>query len=122
MASRSEELNRILRGLQTGTPDIEASALISEDGLMIASALPQHYEEIRVAGMSSTLLSLGVRAATELERGDVEQVLIRGQQGYVVMVAAASGTMLLVLTTKAAKLGLIFLDMSRAVEGIRKIL
>ncbi|HEX7603916.1 MAG TPA: roadblock/LC7 domain-containing protein [Polyangiaceae bacterium] len=122
MASRSEELNKILRGLQTGTPDIEASALISEDGLMIASALPQHYEEMRVAGMSSTLLSLGVRAATELERGNVEQVLIRGQQGYVVMVAAAAGTMLLVLTTKEAKLGLIFLDMSRAVEGIRKIL
>jgi len=122
MASRSEELNKILRVLQTGTPDIEASALISEDGLMIASALPQHYEEMRVAGMSSTLLNLGVRAATELERGNVEQVLIRGQQGYVVMVAAAAGTMLLVLTTKEAKLGLIFLDMSRAVEGIRKIL
>jgi len=122
MASRSEELNRILRGLQTGTPDIEASALISEDGLMIASALPQHFEEIRVAGMSSTLLSLGLRAATELERGNVEQVLIRGTQGYVVMVAAAPGTMLLVLTTKDAKLGLIFLDMSRAVEGIKKIL
>lgn len=122
MASRSEELNRILRGLQTGTPDIEASALISEDGLMIASALPQHYEEMRVAVMSSTLLSLGVRAATELERGNVEQVLIRGQQGYVVMVAAASGTMLLVLTTKEAKLGLVFLDMSRVVEAIRKIL
>jgi len=122
MASRSEELNKILRVLQTGTPDIEASALISEDGLMIASALPQHYEEMRVAGMSSTLLNLGVRAANELERGNIEQVLIRGEHGYVVMIAAAAGTMLLVLTTKEAKLGLIFLDMSRAVEGIRKIL
>ena len=120
--SRIEELNRILRTLQSGTPDLEACALISEDGLMIASALPQHYEEIRVAGMSSTLLSLGMRAATELERGNVEQVLIRGQHGYVVMVAAAQGTMLLVLTTKEAKLGLIFLDLSRAVEGIKKIL
>ena len=122
MASRTQELNRILRGLQTGTPDIEASALISEDALMIASALPQHYEELRVAGMSSTLLSLGTRAATELERGAVEQVLIRGQNGYVVMVTAAPGTVLLVLTTKEAKLGLIFLDMSRAVEAIKKIL
>ncbi|MFO0565353.1 MAG: roadblock/LC7 domain-containing protein [Polyangiaceae bacterium] len=122
MASRTEELNKILRGLQTGTPDIEASALISEDGLMIASALPQHYEEIRVAGMSSTLLSLGLRAATELERGQVEQVLIRGQNGYVVMVTAAPGTMLLTLTTKEAKLGLIFLDMSRAVEAIKRVL
>ncbi len=89
---------------------------------MIASALPQHYEEVRIAGMSSTLLSLGTRAATELERGHVEQVIIRGESGYVVMVTAAQGTMLLVLTTREAKLGLIFLDMSRAVTAIKKVL
>ena len=48
--SRTEDLNRILRSVQAGTPEIEASALISEDGLMIASALPQHVDEMRVAG------------------------------------------------------------------------
>ncbi len=120
--SRVDDLNRILRTLQSGTPDIEASALVSEDGLMIASALPQHVQEVRIAGMSSTLLSLGMRAATELGRGNLEQVLIRGSGGYVVMVKAKSGTMLLTLTTKEAKLGLIFLDMSRAVEEIDRIL
>ena len=120
--SRLDDLNRILRTLQSGTPDIEASALVSEDGLMIASALPQHVQEVRIAGMSSTLLSLGMRAATELGRGNLEQVLIRGTNGYVVMVKAKSGTMLLTLTTKEAKLGLIFLDMSRAVEDIDRIL
>lgn len=120
--TRTEQLNRILRSLQSGTPDIEASALISEDGLMIASALPQHIEEVRVAGMSSTLMSLGTRAALELERGGLEQVLIRGEAGYAVMMSAASGTMLLVLATRAAKLGLIFLDMDRAVKEIGKVL
>lgn len=120
--SRTEELNRILRTMQASTPEIEASALISEDGLMIASALPQHVDEMRVAGMSSTLLSLGQRAATELTRGQLEQVLIRGKEGYVVMIGAASGTMLLVLATHAAKLGLIFLDMNKAVKDISKVL
>lgn len=119
--ARAEELNKILRSLQSGTPDIEASALISEDGLMIASALPQHIEEMRIAGMSSTLLSLGTRAATELERGEVQQVLIRGERGYAVMVRAAPGTVLLVLTSSEAKLGLIFLDMSRAVKDIARV-
>ena len=119
---RTEELNRVLRSLQSGTPEIEASALISDDGLMIASALPQHVEEVRVAGMSSTLLSLGTRAATELGRGDVQQVLIRGENGYAVMVRAASGTMLLCMTTADAKLGLVFLDMSRAVKEIERVL
>jgi hypothetical protein len=120
--SRTDDLNRILRSLQSGTPEIEASALISEDGLMIASALPNHIDEMRVAGISSTLLSLGQRAATELQRGNLEQVLIRGKDGYVVMVGAASGTMLLVLATHDAKLGLIFLDMTKAVKDISKII
>lgn len=120
--SRTDDLNNVLRALQSGTPDIEASALISDDGLMIASALPQHVEEVRVAGMSSTLLSLGTRAATELDRGEMQQVLIRGENGYVVMVRAVEGTMLLCLTSSEAKLGLIFLDVSRAVKEIKKIL
>lgn len=120
--SRVEALNGVLRSLQSGTPEIEAAALISEDGLMIASALPRHIDEVRVAGMSSTLIGLGSRAAVELERGQLEQVLVRGDNGYAVMVNAAAGTMLLVLTTGSAKLGLIFLDLRRAAEEISKIL
>jgi predicted regulator of Ras-like GTPase activity (Roadblock/LC7/MglB family) len=120
--SRVEQLNRILRSLQTASPDVEASALISEDGLMIASALPQHIEESRVAGMTATILSLGTRAAVELERGEVEEVLVRGGDGYAVMLASGSGTLLLALATRNAKLGLIFLDMRRTVAEIKKIL
>lgn len=54
--SRAENLNRTRRRLQTDTPDMEASALISEDGLMIASVLPQYAEESRVVGMSAVEL------------------------------------------------------------------
>ena len=121
--SRVEAINRLLRALQSGSPDMEASALISEDGLIIASALPQHVDESRVAGMSATLLSLGTRAATELERGAVEEVLVRGDQGYVVLMAVGtSGTLLLTLSSRTAKLGLVFLDMRRTAEELRRIL
>ena len=120
--SRVDHLNRILRSLQSSSPDVEACALISEDGLIIASALPQHVDETRVAGMSATLSSLGARAATELERGDVQEVLVRGKEGYAVMVSAGQGALLLALASKQAKLGLVFLDMRRAVDDIRKVL
>ena len=120
--SRTDQLNRILRALQSGSPDVEASALISEDGLIIASALPQHVDEARVAGMSATLISLGTRAAVELERGEVQEVLVRGDNGYAVIVASGSGTVLLVMANRMAKLGLLFLDMRRGAEDIRKVL
>jgi predicted regulator of Ras-like GTPase activity (Roadblock/LC7/MglB family) len=119
--SRVETINRILRNLQATSPSVEASALISEDGLMLASALPQHVDESRVAGVSATLSTLGSRAARELERGDVEEVLVRGSAGYAVMIAASAGTVLLALASREAKLGLIFLDMRRAVEDLRKV-
>jgi predicted regulator of Ras-like GTPase activity (Roadblock/LC7/MglB family) len=108
--------------LASSSPDVEGCALISEDGLMIASALPQHIEETRVAGMTATLSSLGTRAATELERGDVQEVLVRGVEGYAVMMNASSGTLLLSLASKQAKLGLIFLDMRRAIDDLRRVL
>lgn len=120
--SRIDQLNKILRGLQSASPDVEASALISEEGLMIASALPAHVDESRVAAMSATLLSLGTRATTELERGQIEEVLVRGSDGYAVMMNAGQGTLLLVMASKTAKLGLTFLDMRRAVADIKRVL
>jgi predicted regulator of Ras-like GTPase activity (Roadblock/LC7/MglB family) len=38
------------------------------------------------------------------------------------MMAAGAGSLLLVLASKTAKLGLIFLDMRRAIEDVRKVL
>ena len=70
-----------LRDLQASSPDIEASAVVSVDGLSIASALPQSVEEDRVSAMSAAMLSLGERIATELGRGTLEQVYIKGEYG-----------------------------------------
>lgn len=120
--SRTESLNRILRALQTESPDVSAAALISDDGLIIASAIPQHVEEVRVGGMAATLQSLGARASHELALGRPQQVLIRGEHGYAVMATATEGTVLLVVATENAKLGLLFLDMGRAIKEIAKII
>lgn len=120
--SRAEQINRTLRNLQSESPDVEACALISEDSLVIASALPQHVQELRVAGMCATMLNLGTRAARELERGSLQQVLVKGESGYIIMMTATRGTLLIVMTTELAKLGLVFLDMSTAIEELSKIL
>jgi putative secretion ATPase (PEP-CTERM system associated) len=119
---RTESLNKILKNLQSGSPDVEASALITEDGLMIASSLPQDLDEVTVGGMSATLLHLGTRAATALHRGDVKEVIVRGEGGYGVMVSAGRGVLLLVVANENAKLGLIFFDMRAAISAIKQVL
>lgn len=120
--SRIDELNRILRKLQHDSPGVEASALISEDGLMIASALSASMEETRVAGMTATLLNLGSRAAIELNRGGVQEVIVRGELGYAVLISAGRGALLLALTNESSKLGLVFFDMREAVRALAKVL
>ena len=67
--SRTQQMVDRLRELQASSPDIEASAVVSVDGLSIASALPQGVEEDRVSAMSAAMLSLGERIATELVSG-----------------------------------------------------
>jgi len=121
MASRTETMTNILKELEAGTPDIEASAIVSVDGLIMASALPQDVEEDRVAAMSAAMLSLGERTAQELNRGRLDQVFIRGEDGYVLLMNAGEDAVLTTLVRKDAKLGLIFLDMKRAVGELTKL-
>ena len=120
--SRIELMVERLRDLQASSPDIEATAVVSVDGLTIASALPDDVEEDRVAAMSAAMLSLGERISTELGRGSLDQVYIRGNNGYVILMSTGEEAVLTLLARKKAKLGLVFLDMRRAVEDLAKLL
>jgi predicted regulator of Ras-like GTPase activity (Roadblock/LC7/MglB family) len=120
--SRTEQMVSRLRDLQVGTPDIEASAMVSVDGLIIASALPPDVEEDRVSAMSAAMLSLGERIAGELARGVLDQIYIRGADGYVILSAVGEEAVLTVLARKDAKLGLVFLDMRRAAQDLGRLI
>ncbi|KAA3656524.1 MAG: hypothetical protein DWQ04_30840 [Chloroflexi bacterium] len=122
MRSRTEMMVDRLKDLQAGTPDIEASAVVSVDGLIMASSLPAGVDEDRISAMSAAMLSLGDRIASELARGTLEQVHIRGTDGIIVLKAIGEDAVLTVLARAQAKLGLIFLDMGRAAEDLERLL
>jgi uncharacterized protein len=119
--SRSEQMVNRLHAMRAAAPDIEASAIVSVDGLIIASALPQGVEEDRVSAMSAAMLSLGERIATELGRGSLEQVYIKGDAGFIVLTSVGSEAVLTALVRQDGKLGLIFLEMRRASEDLVKL-
>ena len=119
---RQEILTAILSELNGTSTDIEASAIISADGLIMSSLLPASLDEDRVGAMSASMLSLGSRIANELVRGTLEQVLIKGENGYVLMTSAGSDAVLSVLAKPQARLGLIFLDVKRAAASIKSVL
>jgi predicted regulator of Ras-like GTPase activity (Roadblock/LC7/MglB family) len=119
---RAEMLTIILKDLNGTSADIQASAVVSTDGLMMASQLPSAIDEDRVGAMSAAMLSLGGRTAKELVCGDLEQVLVKGKKGYILMTGAGDESVLTVLAKPNAKLGLIFLDVKRAAESVTRMI
>ncbi|MGD2072959.1 MAG: roadblock/LC7 domain-containing protein [Candidatus Thorarchaeota archaeon] len=120
--TRGDTLEGVLNELQGSIPEIEACAIVSVEGLPIVSALPTDVDEAKVAAMTAAMLTLGEKAAIELGKGVLEQVNVKGVDGWLLVVQAGMNACLTVSTTASAKLGLIFLDMKRAAEKIAQMI
>ena len=120
--SRSDRLDRAIHGLLAQTPEIEAAAVVSFDGLPMASALPQSMDEDRVAAMSAALLSLGERAAQGLGRGELSQVYIEGDAGTVFLVSADDEAVLVAVAAKGAKVGMMLYEVRRTAAVVAEVL
>lgn len=101
-------LRALLRGMNTSTPDIEASAVISGDGLLIASVLGPETDPDRYAAMCASLLALAERAALEIARGDLRLVLVDGEKGSMLLVRGEANNVLAVAARPKANLGMVF--------------
>ena len=120
--TKADRLADALDELLTVSPEVEAAAVVSSDGLPMASALPPHVEEDRLAAMSAALLTLGERAATELGKGELDQVFIQGPKGHVILMAAGLESVLVSVTARGAKVGLVLFEMRRIATRVGAVM
>jgi predicted regulator of Ras-like GTPase activity (Roadblock/LC7/MglB family) len=120
--SRSDRLDRAIHALLAQTPEIEAAAVVSFDGLPMAAALPPSMDEDRVAAMSAALLSLGERAAQGLGRGELSQVYIEGDSGTVFLVSCDDEAVLVAVASKGAKVGMMLYEVRRTAAAVAEVL
>lgn len=120
--TRGDQLTFALNEFLSVSPDVEAAAVVSVDGLPMSSALPDTVEEDRLAAMSAALLTLGERAAAGLNKGSLAQVYVEGEQGNVVLMAAGDYAVLVAMTARRAKAGLVLFEMRRIAARIAEIL
>ena len=116
------KLEGILQNLVTSTSDVQGAALVSPDGLPLASTLPSGMDEERVSAMSAAMLSLGERIGNELARGAIDRLYVEGDKGYGILVSCGEEAVLLVLASKAAKQGLLMLEIKRVVGDLKAAL
>ncbi len=118
MSNRTEQINTVLQALVSSSPDVEGAALVTMDGLPLASALPAGSDEDRVSAMGAAALSMGERTVAELKRGTLEQVYVKGNGGYVILMQAGSETVLETISSSDARLGLLLYEMKLAAKEL----
>ena len=122
---RNKQLTEILEAFSSRLPGIEASAIVSMEGLPITHyppVLPNNVDDTRVAAMTAAMLSLGERAMMEVGRGELVRILVEGNDGYLISVAASDKAVVTVSAKKTVKLGLIFHDLGSIAEKVAEVL
>lgn len=120
--NRADRLVTALDEFIRSSPDVEAAAIVSFDGLPMASALPDDLEEDRLGAMSAALLSLGEQAAIGLGRGALNQVFVEGEHGFVFLMSTRDQAVLAAIARRTAKIGFMLYEMRRAADRIGLIL
>jgi predicted regulator of Ras-like GTPase activity (Roadblock/LC7/MglB family) len=119
---KASQVRSVLRELNTLSSDIEASAAITTDGFIIGAVLDKNVDEDRFAAMCASLLALAERAAEEISRGDMKQVMVEGSQGLMLLVRASNDAVLAVAAKPTVNLGRVFLEARKSAVKIQEVL
>ena len=118
----SDQLDIVLNNFERNVPHVEATAVVSTDGLVIASRLPDQVEEDRIGAMGAAILSISARSGEELARGDMERVLIEGDSGYILIRSIGEDAILVALIEKEVRLGMLFYEAKNCIAQLKEIL
>src|SRR5512134_819331 len=126
---RSEILERTLKSLHIAVDGVKASVIVNIDGLLVAAYPPGDEENPhenptsspQVAAMSATLIGLAERTLGRLAQGELERLLMEGEEGVMVVYPAGRAA-LAVLVAKDVKMGNVLYAASRARNDVMKIL
>lgn len=115
------KLRPILTELNNTSEHIEASAVMSRDGLSVASVLGQGVDPDRLGAMCAALLGLAETTARELNRGALRQVLIHGTNGYMLVTHVGEKAVLAVASRSGTNLGMVFVEARKTAAKIAEL-
>jgi predicted regulator of Ras-like GTPase activity (Roadblock/LC7/MglB family) len=126
---RSEILERTLKTLHIAADGVKASVIVNVDGLLVAAYPPGDDENPhenptsspQVAAMSATLIGLAERTLGRLAQGDLERLLMEGEEGVMVVYPAGRASVA-VLAEKGARLSHVLYATKRAAAEVAEIL
>ena len=127
---RMDLLQSALAELANSLEGVRAAVIVSIEGFVVASHPPgdESFAEegsansSQVAAMAATLVALAQRTMSRLEQGEIDRMLVEGQNGVMIIVPVTNEAAIAVLLEKGAKLGVAFHTGQFAAQRIRNIL
>ncbi|MGB0678259.1 MAG: roadblock/LC7 domain-containing protein [Polyangiales bacterium] len=116
-----DEMGAVLRRFVDAIPGVQGAAVVTADGLPLATSLPSSMNDERAAAMTAAMLSMGERIGRELSRGGVERVLVEGAEGYSLLMRCGGELALLTLATREVKQGLLLYEVQQLVQGLSEM-
>lgn len=118
----ARKCRNLLRTFSSSSAHIQGCAVISNDGFIIASVLSdKDVDEDRFGAMCASLLSLATRAASEIQRGDLRQIILDGSLGPMLLTRAGTVGVLAVATSPQANLGKVILDTRNTARALAEL-
>jgi predicted regulator of Ras-like GTPase activity (Roadblock/LC7/MglB family) len=121
VASVRERLEEVLLRLRQHG-GVEASAVVSRDGLLMASDIPPTVQGETFAAVAATMLGSSERAMGELHQGRPERVIAESKDGNIIAMGAGPMAVLVAMTGPTFALGLVLVEMNRAVGRVQDLL
>ena len=118
----NKQIVKLLNELNAKSPEMEASAVVTRDGLTVASALNPGVDPDRIGAMCAALLGLADTAATEMARGELKLVLLHGTEGVLLLVHIGQSHVLALSATTEIKLGMVLVDAKKAAATVATML
>jgi predicted regulator of Ras-like GTPase activity (Roadblock/LC7/MglB family) len=126
---RSEALEEELKKLHNLVDGVKATVIVNIDGLLVA-AYPTGDEENphenptsspQVAAMSATLIGLAEKTLGRLAQGDLERLMMEGEEGTMVVYPAGRASVA-VLVSKTANMAKVLFATKHAAAEVNRIL
>jgi predicted regulator of Ras-like GTPase activity (Roadblock/LC7/MglB family) len=117
----SHELKRALKELRQRSDDmIEASTIISNDGLIKAQLFQIDIDPHRIGAICASLFSLAKRATADAARGELRLVLLEGSEGTMIVVQVGNKAVLAAIAKPKAQIGRMLLEVRQTAEAVKK--
>ena len=119
--SIKEQINSLLDDLNSNN-NIEASAVVTRDGLLIAEKMSNALDTNVLAAMTATMLAAAETAIVELDVGNVSKMIVESANVKIICLGAGEKAILILTVTPDAEIEGIYESISATKDKIESVL